>query len=673
VKIKYLVILVVFVGLLTSCTTTGKSSRILKASTSPSAAISKQIDKKVPNTQTIYDENNPLTKLDVFSDTWTATDSLGRVLPSNNEVGDVKQDKFVGLFFWTWHLNTTSKPQNNNDIITKFPDEKNNWNFKGWGKNTANFWNEPIYGYYTSKDDYVYRKQAELLAESGVDVIFFDATNGSFTWKPAYTVLMEVFSKARSQGVKTPQIAFMLNFGAIPETIVSLKDIYEDIYKPEKDKDLWFYWDGKPLIMAYPDKLSQSIPIEKEISDFFTFRPGQPDYKAQASRDDQWGWLGIYPQQKYGVNNGKIEQMTVGVAQNWRKDVGLSAMNGEDTFGRSYSASNGFDTRPEAKLYGINFQEQWDYAISQDPEFILVTGWNEWIAGRYEEWGKVKNAFPDEFSDEFSRDIEPTKGDLKDNYYYQMVANIRRFKGVRPAQVASQSKTINLADSSDQWIDILPEFKHYEGSIPVRNDFGYGLKKYVNNTGRNDVVSSKVTYDKDNIYFMVQTAADLTPVTDPNWMRLFISTTNTDDKNWEGFKFVVNRVNASDKAVLEISDGGWNWIEVGKIDYSVNGKMLQLSIPRTMLGLTDKVIDFGFKWSDNMQEEGNLMDFYVNGEAAPGGRYTFHYQSEIVSSPKSMLSNKNNILILAISAGLIIAAGVITFIVIKNKKTKTKV
>jgi hypothetical protein len=36
-------------------------------------------------------------------------------------------------------------------------------------------------------------------------------------------------------------------------------------------------------------------------------------------------------------------------------------------------------------------------------------------------------------------------------------------------------------------------------------------------------------------------------------------------------------------------------------------------------------MDFEFKWSDNMQEEGNGMDFYVNGDAAPGGKSNFIY------------------------------------------------
>ena len=51
---------------------------------------------------------------------------------------------------------------------------------------------------------------------------------------------------------------------------------------------------------------------------------------------------------------------------------------------------------------------------------------------------------------------------------------------------------------------------------------------------------------------------------------------------------------------------------------------MEIRIPRSLLKL-DGALNFEFKWSDNMQEEGNIMDFYVNGDAAPGGRFNFVY------------------------------------------------
>ena len=39
----------------------------------------------------------------VNPDTWTAVDGLGRTLPTFEEVGEKRQEKFVGMFYWTWH------------------------------------------------------------------------------------------------------------------------------------------------------------------------------------------------------------------------------------------------------------------------------------------------------------------------------------------------------------------------------------------------------------------------------------------------------------------------------------------------------------------------------------------------------------------------------------------
>ena len=42
---------------------------------------------------------------DIYSDTWVATDALGRTMPEQEDVGEVKTDKrrVVGIFYITWH------------------------------------------------------------------------------------------------------------------------------------------------------------------------------------------------------------------------------------------------------------------------------------------------------------------------------------------------------------------------------------------------------------------------------------------------------------------------------------------------------------------------------------------------------------------------------------------
>ena len=718
-----------------------------------------------------------------FSNQWTATDGLGRKLPGYKETG-LPKNKLVGMFYWTWHTDGNANEQlmDITQILKQYPEAISDSNHPAWKGITPGvfWWNEPLFGYYRTTDEWILRKHAEMLADAGIDVVFFDCTNASFTWQSSYTVLLRVWDQARKDGVKTPQIAFVLPFSASKDATQSINDIYTDLYKPQLYKDLWFMWNNKPLIMAYPELITQAansaalrftatdafsavnaecpswnnnignltmklykwnttyansiagtpiatntfvsfndnsklaltfptqpagsyiwvinngtemvgvwkwtdgantpisyfngvqvtgsyaseisyestatnftaltngtqrIPIQvsgtdvtqqrvDEIKNFFTFRPGQADYVNGPSRNDHWGWLEAAPQHGYVPKSGGFEQATVGVAQNcWAGSGGhASAFNRPETYGRSYTKANGQDTSPEAYFKGLNFQEQWNVASALNPDLIFVTGWNEWIGGRHLNWDVKPNSFVDGFSNEKSRDIEPVKtwGNKGDVYYNQLVANVRKFKGMSPADTVSALKTINMTNQAD-WNDVKPSYKAYRGNTIHRNNPGQGSNLiYTNTSGRNDIVGAKVAGDDNYLYFMVQTDANLSPKTDAKWMRLFIDIDRDKSTGWEGYDFIVNRTSPTDSATIEKSTNSWSWSTVGKADYSINGNMLVLKIKRSVLGM-GSALNFEFKWSDNMQEDGNIMDFYVNGDAAPGGRFNYVYQTQFTN------------------------------------------
>ena len=141
------------------------------------------------------------------------------------------------------------------------------------------------------------------------------------------------------------------------------------------------------------------------------------------------------------------------------------------------------------------------------------------------------------------------------------------------------------------------------------------------------IIAFITTFDKRDryVYFYIETAQTITPSSDPAWMRLFIDTDRNHNTGWEGYDFVVNRVTPpNEKAVIEKNTGGWNWTKVGDADYKVSGNKLEMRIPRNLL--QSDGINMEFKWSDNMQEDGNIMDFYLNGDVAPGGRFNYVYQ-----------------------------------------------
>ncbi len=566
-----------------------------------------------------------------------ATDALGRSLATYKEAGQ-KKDKYVAMFYWTWHQgedDTTYQVKNISEIVRKYPEAMQDYHHPAWGSKRPGFffWEQPLLGYYKTTDPWVLRKHAEMLADAGVDAVFFDCTNGSLTWKESYEALMKTWDQAQKDGVNVPKIAYMLPFGPAPHSLVSLRQLYRDVYKPGRYQNLWFIWKGKPCIMAYPDNLTDSQE-DREIAAFFTFRPGQPDYVDGPKRNDQWGWLENYPQHGYVRGpDGRFEQVTVGIAQNAAPETKghCSAFNLPGAQGRSFSQRNGFDPRPEGYLYGWNFQEQWDRAFELDPELVFVTGWNEYIAGQWlpqHGWTGDPFSFVDQFDWDHSRDIEPNKGwgDRGDVYYYQLIDYVRRFKGMNAPAIVSGPKTIRLGKAED-WHDVKPDYEHYRGNTFHRDHQGRYDQYYVNTTGRNDIVRAKVARDAFDVWFYVETADKLTPATDRNWMLLFIDVDRDKSTGWNGYDFVVNRVCPSGrKAVVERNVGNrWEWEKAAEARFAVKDNKLELEIPRDALGLKGKKIDLEFKWNDNMQENGNIMDFYVNGDTAPGGRFNFVY------------------------------------------------
>ncbi|MGC8668009.1 MAG: hypothetical protein ACP5VE_07850 [Chthonomonadales bacterium] len=557
---------------------------------------------------------------------WPATDELGRTLPDAGEVGPPKSGRFVGIFYFLWHDNRGGKspnwdgPYDVSRILAADPDALKKPHSPLWGPiGMFHYWGEPLYGYYLATDPWVLRRHAQLLADAGVDTLIFDTTN-AVTYTPVFMELCRVFRQIREEGGRTPQIAFMVN----TEAGKTAQKIYEELYKPGLYPELWFRWHGKPLMICDP---AQASP---ELKQFFTLRKAHWPFE-MVNTPYAWHWEAAYPQ-PYGYTDdpSKPEEVNVSVAQNLRVSDGkVTNMSNGDARGRSFH--DGFeDTTPGAVLHGYNFQEQWKRAFQLHPPFVMVTGWNEWIAGR---WGNPDGpiVFVDQFTEEYSRDIEPMKGGHADNYYWQLVANVRRYKGVPPLPRASSPKTIRVQASFDQWKAVEPAFTAERGGTLPRDFDGVGGTHYTNDTGRNEFALLKVARDKTNVYFYARTRKPITPYTDPNWMWLLIDVDRNHATGWEGYDFIVNREVQSDgRTWLEKNVGGWNWRRVALVSYRVKGNEMQIAIPRSALGLkrgTTK-IELDFKWVDHCQHPGDVMDFYLSGNVAPIARFNYRYKAD---------------------------------------------
>ena len=607
----------------------------------------------------VIPEDSMIRTHEVMPDTWVFTDGLGRISLTNADVGNPREDKTVSIFYWTWHL---GRPPviNINDVAEQYPEAIRDPNHAAWAQGYfQGSWNESVYGYYESTDPWVIRRQGELLANAGIDAVLTDNTNGTATHKSGYTALFDTWSDAMDDGVLTPKVSFMMPFAGGSDTNSQVRELYMDFYRKDEYHKLWFYWNGKPMLMARKSAISTSDNAGKEIIKFFTWRGGQPAYKVGKTAVGEWGWLSTYPQAVYYASAKDraaqvVEQITVGIAQNHNYELDMiSAMSGNHVMGRSYTHDyqNRYEAEgKEASKWGYNFAEQFNYALEIDPKIIFITGWNEWAMARVDGWPQgyqsaVPNAFCDQFNDEFSRDIEPTRGDLKDHYYYQMVNFIRQYKGVRPIPTPSVTATIDITKDNTQWSAVEPYYAAYVGNTDDREGDGWGELKYHDYSGRNDIMGAKIARDDEYVYFYVECADDITPYTDPLWMVLYLDT-DQQNQGWETFDYVLNKTSPSaTKAILEKFTGsGYETETVGEVDYTVNGNYMQIKVPKSMLALSGHDYTVNFAWTDNVHDladqgawgetdyvyttfSGDIMDFYTSGDVAPSGRFKYSYIS----------------------------------------------
>ena len=388
---------------------------------------------------------------DLYSDTWVATDAIGRTMPTNEQTGDVKQDKrrVVGIFYITWHTqNFHSVPSPYTGDITKIlqqsPEARNDSNHPAWKRYDPHMYHyaEPEMGYFLSQDEWVIRKDISMLTDAGVDVMIMDVTNAVRYWDE-WEVTFKTMQKMKAEGNPVPKFCFWAFNGPV---ITVVQELYDRIYKEHKYPDLWFYWDGKPLLLYNSDphhnasggwvdnpnpNYSEDIAnnpndpnhnnpyytqksltdYTNEIKEFFTLRTMWWGYYEWAGKrfigtEDNWSFgysladeriQNMIPEELMSTHNGKHEQAAVtpaqhpvtmtqnpmGVGKSWTRRYGQPELNEYDMPEVGYIPYLD-KTVDNPTHYGAYFQESWDYALKGDPEFLYINDWNEWTAMKFD-------------------------------------------------------------------------------------------------------------------------------------------------------------------------------------------------------------------------------------------------------------------------------------------------
>lgn len=312
---------------------------------------------------------------------------------------------------------------------------------------------------------------AQLIA-AGVDHVVLDATNltgldmaGDLLQLRPTEVLFEEWAKLRSKGLKTPQIAV---WHAVPKGSTQWTG-YQKIYaNPAYDglvmrdkksgKKVFFYVDP-PDAGRFPDAtILGSLASNGGKNDVIL----QPMWTLDRTdpTNNKWAFM------SWCQDGGKLTTNIVGAPPCNQPHTAKSPLGTAIAVAPSFQT--GYSSLPfgsAGRLSGLTFKRQWQTAFSVKPEYVFISGWNEFTAqpqpNPYTGDGYAKSVgmendpqgdklFVDTFGAEFGRDIEPTE-ELGSAYYDLTKSCVRVFKN---GGTCGSEPCCDLAASESQWTNV---------------------------------------------------------------------------------------------------------------------------------------------------------------------------------------------------------------------------
>lgn len=284
-------------------------------------------------------------------------------------------------------------------------------------------------------------RHAELLVAAGVDHVVVDATNltgldgpGQLLQLRPAEVLFEEWAKLRRAGKKTPQIAV---WHAVPTGSTQWTG-YAKLYQ-NADYDGLVMRDrvsGKKVFFAVDPPDAARFP-DASILQQLASNGGRNDVLVQRmwtidqtdSNVDRWAFMA--PCRSGAASTTSI----VGAGACNQPYTPRSALGSAVSVGSSYQTS--YASLPFAaagKLSGLTFARQWQTAFAMRPDYVFISGWNEFTAQPQPNpfpsnpyaasMGLERDAygrylFVDVHGMEYGRELEPSTH--YGSYYYEML------------------------------------------------------------------------------------------------------------------------------------------------------------------------------------------------------------------------------------------------------------
>lgn len=557
-------------------------------------------------------------------------DQFGR---SFSTISAFKKDRQVGMFYWPWIGQPYASGIYDATKIAALPNGlKILTDFKFYDANIspngqAHYWGEPLWGYYNSEDEWVIRKQMQMITTAGVDFIFFDTTN-AVIYSNVFLKVCAVIDEMLKNGWNPPKVVFYTH----SQSFQTVRNLYQALYQPKRYPDTWYLVDGKPMIIAYTDAADDQREaasrsdtnykpgvLSSEILNFFHFV--KPQWPSDPVYPEGFPWVEwTFPQPLHSQS----QVMNVTVASHPMVPMSFSL-----TRSNWVNWGRGWDTGTRQNIAadvdkGTFFQSQWDHAVTADPHMISVGGWNEWIA--YKQPYDGEYMLCDAANKEYSRDIEPMAGGYQDAFYLQLIRNIRRYKGMNETSVPEEAKTIDLQGALSQWNDVKYVVRNMDEKFMMRDAFGGATTvRYTQAAPLSKLQEIRVANDAQNIYIYLKGYDKFRDYNESeNWLNIFVGTGEPAIKEWESYEYVVGRKIVNSEASVDKFNNGFSATSNGKARFLQSNDVIQLSIPRSAIGLSNGG-KFYFKAAMDVAGPSLIMNYYQSGSSMPMGRLSYMY------------------------------------------------
>lgn len=167
--------------------------------------------------------------------TYQVTDELERQMTSK----EAQNDKAVGIRYFLHFATEDSNPLYSvSEILAKNSNAYESsaaWiNAGGGAVGADHWWGKPLFGYYSSMDEWVVERDVQMLTDAGIDFLAIDTTD-DVVYTKQLELLLTVLDKYNKQGFEVPKVTFTSD---VSEQVSELKKKYSHLWYKDSINDI---------------------------------------------------------------------------------------------------------------------------------------------------------------------------------------------------------------------------------------------------------------------------------------------------------------------------------------------------------------------------------------------------------------------------------------------------